>query len=738
MLNKITTIDSTINYFQYGGIINQIENSTMILKYSVSIVYIQVDTYQIVASGQIIGVSKHNSSYFSFDNLCLTDLTQYQCIQVDSAGVIGILDGSLSIINSHIKIQVSGNSKFSNFGSIGIVSKICRSVHFNNIILQFNSTQKTIYDLSEINVAALIGQTNSKNIDLYNIQFIQCDIVASSNIAFVSGYLQNAQINCNKISITDSLLQSKAESSLAAGIISLSLNCSFIIIYVQINQTIVNSSCHSSGILSQSSNDQGQIENFKLINTLIFSRSQQISFAAANIAQTDCSEFKIKNYLLQNSQIIVQSKNQGIASGYVAFSNNSNVQINTCLLTQSNITSNSRFPISSALAGTFINGSNNIYNVEFVNIIQLSLDELYRNESGKQYGFSGASFINSTINIANLNIQNLISQVQCQLFVSASAIISYSQNSVIYINNIILSNSTIIAISSNTIIEVSVIASGLIGLDNYLQIDDANNCISNININNIKIENTTIQSVSEFKEAYVSGIQAVSFNSQNRVSNVNIINTNMSCSGQKYLRIGGIYAAASYAFSRLNDIKISNSNFNAISKQESTNSYDILYGGIVGVLWVYSNMELLSSTIKNVNFTNTGMIGLVQAATIIGQSQGNVTLSDLQLKNNIIKTSGTIIYTSAIIGQFIPYSATNNINSLIILNSNIQSITMLTQNSSIQYIQFIAFISSFLDTQITIQNSNSLGFSSVNGIRINNCESLQVINVNGQLPFCGC
>ncbi|CAL5999898.1 Hypothetical_protein [Hexamita inflata] len=485
-------------------------------------------------------------------------------------------------------MQVNGNSKFSNFGSIGIVSNICRSVYFNDIILQFNSTQKTIYDLSEINVAALIGQTNSQNIDLYNIQFIKCDIAASSNIAFVSGYLQNSQINCNKISITDSQLQSKAESSLAAGIISLSLNCSYIIIYVQINQTIVNSNCHSSGILSQSSNDQGQIENYKLIHTLIYSLSQQISFAAANIAQTDCSEFKIKNYQLYNSKIIVQSKNQGIASGYVAFSNNSNIQIDTCLLIQSNITSNSRFPISSALAGTFINSLNNIYNVEFVNIIQLSLDELYRNESGKQYGFSGASFINSTINIANLNIQNLTSQVQCQLFVSASAIISYSQNSVIYINNIILSNSTIKAISSNTIIEVSVIASGLIGLDNYLQIYDANNSISNININNIKIENSTIQSVSEFKEAYVSGIQAISVYSQNRVSNVNIINTNMSCSGKKHLRIGGIYAVTSYAFSRLNDIKISNSQFNAISIQESTNSYDIAYGGIIGVLWVSS------------------------------------------------------------------------------------------------------------------------------------------------------
>ncbi|CAL6054943.1 Hypothetical_protein [Hexamita inflata] len=692
-------------------------------------------------SGQLIGVSKQNSTYLSFDNVCIIDFTLYTGVKVEKVGLLGAVEGFLSILNSNIIIQVSGNSKFTNFGSIGILQSKCIKSNFNNIQLLFNSSNKTVYDVSEINVAALIGQTNSQEIMLDNIQFIQCDIIASSNIACVSGYSLSTKIYCEKITITDSKLQTESETSNSAGLIGMSLDSQYIVNYILINKSIISSqavlNCYSAVILSQSSGDQGTIDNCKIINIILYSKSQQITYTAVIIAETINSFFNILNNQVENISVHVQSSsNLGISAGIIAFSNFSNIKIEKLVLLQCNITSNSRFPISSAMIGTFINGINKIISIQLINNIILTLDQLYQNESNNYWGLSGMNYNNSTIFINEINILNQIIKVECQLLVSASALISQNINCTININSIVISNSTVDASSFNTINEFSVAASGIIGVDNFQNINGS----SVININNIKLDNISISANSQLKEAYAAGIHAWGYKSQNMLSNIAILNSNISCSGMKFLRIGGIYAVLIYSFSRLNDIEITNCQFNANSLYVPINiNYDAYCGGIMGTLWNYANMELLSARIYNVNFTITGMITQVYTANVIGLSQGNITLSDIQLRNNIINSSGHNIVASNIVGQFNSKSY-DRINSFTLLNSNFQSLTISTQNSTTNAIQFVAFVSSIQvpNSIITIINSMSLGYSTSNGIRFNNCDQLKVLNINDQLPQNGC
>ncbi|CAL6047491.1 Hypothetical_protein [Hexamita inflata] len=342
----------------------------------------------------------------------------------------------------------------------------------------------------------------------------------------------------------------------------------------------------------------------------------------------------------------------------------------------------------------------------------------------------------------DVTIYNLHSNVECQLLVSASALISYNINCTLYISQIAIYNSTIRANSINTLVELSVLAAGIIGIDNYYNYKGNQNGNTFTNINNIKIANTTIKAYSQFQESYAAGIHAWSYQSFNQVSNINIINTNISCSGIKHLRNGGIYAVLYYSFSKLNGINIISSSLNADTIQDPINAnFNIYSGYIMGTQWIQSNIELFSTHISNSNISTTGNIYVVQAACLIGVVRGNTSIQDIQISNIFMNLSGTIIVASTLISSFdhnLQY-----MNYLTIYNMNVQTVTMITQNSVQNQIKFIASsFNSLSDSKITItiKNSMSLGYSSVNGNRIQNCDQLQILDVNNvyQVTDRGC
>ncbi|CAL6047493.1 Hypothetical_protein [Hexamita inflata] len=93
--NILTLVDSAVYQFQFGGVINHLEQSSVILKNSALNFYIQTNTQQIFASGHIIGRSKHYQTYVSILNLCLAEQTQYQSQKIDSVGQFGVIEGKL-------------------------------------------------------------------------------------------------------------------------------------------------------------------------------------------------------------------------------------------------------------------------------------------------------------------------------------------------------------------------------------------------------------------------------------------------------------------------------------------------------------------------------------------------------------------------------------------------------------------------------------------------------------------
>ncbi|CAL6087738.1 Hypothetical_protein [Hexamita inflata] len=746
--NILTCVDSAVNQFQFGGIINYLEQSSVILKNSALNIYIQTNTQQIFASGHIIGRSKHYQTYISILNLCLAEQTQYQSQKIDSVGQFGVIEGKLSINHANIEIQVFGNSKFSNFGTIGELSTLCINTYLNNIMLSFNTSKKTNFDNSEINIAAIVGHTRSQELQIFNIQLKYCNLSAFSNLAGICGQIFNSKITCNLVTITESqLIVNSSQTVCVAGLFGQSQNGLYNISQTQIKTVSISSysdfSSYSAGIMSQSYNDSGTIDNFNLVKSSIFSKAQQLSCVAACIASIELDVLQIKQYYLENSNIEAQSTQfQGTSSGCVATSNSSTVSIHQLTLGENNITSNSRFPISSALITIFNCGFVNIYDVKLININVQSFDIIYRNELVDQWGLSGMLLVNSTAQIMNVTIYNMYSNVECKLLVSASALISYNINCTLYISQIAIYNSTINANSVNTLAQLSVLAAGIIGIDNYLNYIGSQNGKTLTNINNIKIANTTIKAYSQFLEAYAAGIHTLSNQAYNHVSNINIINTNISCSGIKHLRNGGIYAVLYYSFSKLNDISIISSSLNADTIQDPINAYFNIYSGyIMGTQWIQSNIELFSTHISNSNISITGNIQVVYAACLIGFICGNTSIQDIQISNIFMSLSGTIIVASAVISNFdhnLQY-----MNYLTIYNMNVQTVTILTQNSVQNQIKFIASsFNSLSDSNITItiKNSMSLGHSSVNGNRIQNCDQLQILDVNNvyQVTDSGC
>ncbi|CAL6039439.1 Hypothetical_protein [Hexamita inflata] len=492
---------------------------------------------------------------------------------------------------------------------------------------------------------------------------------------------------------------------------------------------------------------QNQQHKINLSTQLIFYRIltktvvQLTTFAATTFANIYQSKLELIDNLINNVTIEVQSiEFNGSSTGCIAASNESTLQIGNYVILFSNITSNSRFPLTSSLIGFFSNGKFIGQNIKYFDNNLFSFDALYRNEQSSYWGISGSVINNSTVQIVDVVIHNINILVQCKLIISASALISYNHNSTLTINEFVIQDTIIQASTANTIDGLSVFASGIIGVDNYLNQFGSLNYRSNSTIKNINLYNTTISAESQYLSAYSGGITAVSYSSQNYLTNIQIINSKIFCIGYNYLRIGGINAVIQYSNSYLNNVQITNLQLNATSTNNNK-EYNLLCGGIMGGQWIFSNTEITTVNVRNLYILATGLIKQVYAASIIGVSTDNTTIQDLLICNIFINLSGVNIDTSSFIAGFYPSQTYKT--KLLLYNANIQSVTINTYNSTQNNINYIISSASSLkdsEVQIEVKNSLSSGYSSINGIRITNCDQLQILDVNNiyQVTKSGC
>ncbi|CAL6096572.1 Hypothetical_protein [Hexamita inflata] len=733
--NIITTIDSTLNVFQFGGIINIANSSSIIILNSVSKTFNFINTSNIINSGQIIGqVTNKIGSQIYVSNLCSLECTTYLSQKISNVGQFGKISGQIQINGLNIEGNVSGNTTAIGLGIIGQLSNDCINATIQNTdVIQTLLIEQQL-NTQNVNIGALVGAIYSINLIVKQIYMQSVNISAGTNIGTLAGYILNTHVICDHMTVNDLIIQfSSQEITHIGGVFGQTQNTIININGVTFNKSqiqIQSSNSKLGGIISQSHSDTYNISNV-VMQCQIEAGGINNSTASGCIAISNFSYITITEFKLQNTSINVYSElNIGSTSGIISILDNSNMSISKIQVFNANITANARFPRSAPMINILCNGQINIYQstIKYSNI--LSLDYLFQNQDSTNIiqALSGTLYINASVTIIDIIIIGLDIKANSSQQVFVASLISYSQNSTIFVNQINLFDSNIISSSYSTSVRLSAFSGGIIGFNNYFYDKSQTQSI----IKNIYIDHTIINAYSQIQEAYTAGIIAITFSCNETVTNIKIYNSKLYCTGKNHLRTGGIYAVIeNYAFSNVYNIHLYNTevfaNFEALTK-----SQDVLCAGVFGIVSTNANVIIKSSILSNVNITVTGLTNAAYVSAIIGLQRGNVTIIDVDIKNIGLSSSSVNNYVSSIVGGYRPYS--NNSDTLNIVNTNIQTVTILTQNSTTNSIkQLIAYNPpQYYNFTIQVQRSQSIGYSSINGVRINNCDQLKAIIVNNE------
>ncbi|CAL6016399.1 Hypothetical_protein [Hexamita inflata] len=764
LISKI--VSSAANNLQYGGFINVVLKSKVIILNVVNQQFLMHQTQFIANSGQIIG-STIQDSFVSISNLCQVgyDVT-VSGQQINASGLIGNIGGKLSINNANINNIYSGSASFSNIGTIGLISSSSQNATFVNIDVVFTSSSKSAYDSTEGNISALIGQSNSKNLVVNASTFSNISVVAATNISVLVGSSANSnvfvnQIYFNNISLTaistvsnnnigtafgsayNSNLQiqlltineTNISSQLAnainlGGVIGYQYYGQISVIQSRVSNLYVNGSSQylaivsgfSAGIYNVTKNI---FQDLELQFSSLYSLSQiRASCTGGFMGLFEFSDIQIQSCIIDNLYVESQSQlGEGVSGGFVACAQILNqINISKIQLSNSLIYCNSRYPKSGGIVALGFNVIMEMRRSKVLCTTVQSSDELYQNQTipyylkamwGHASGYI-SQFSDSNIQLFEVMLINSTISTNCSTNATSAGISAFLLRSNITACYISILNSQILALSK---IENS-FAAGICGK----QFGSQN--ISNLN--NIIVMMSNISSISK-QAIYASGINAHIYGINDTTYKANIQMTNIQANNLDIFiyktggsDIGGINGLAEYSNSNLTFCTVQN------TKITSINNGAIYLGGLVGK-YQFANSSILNSVVLNSNFSST----IYFSDSVVGGAIGfylnsNVTLFDTNVSNLIlISISQGAAYVSSLVGAAQAY----NLNKLIIQNSNAYSINIQQNGLQKQYVNFFVYYQTRGMTQIitSIQNSQSLGFSTYNGAPVANCV-LQIKN----------
>ncbi|CAL5977692.1 Hypothetical_protein [Hexamita inflata] len=693
---QTTSTSTSSNQFQYGGVISQISSSSVIIHNTAVQAYLKQTTNFLNSSGMIIGTT--SSSLISINNLCVFEQTTFVDSVVNQSGLFGIIGGKISFINVNINYSASGNSYFSNFGTIGLLTIDCSNGQFTNLQITFASVQKSSYDDSEINVAALIGQCVAQQIILNNSNF-KGNLSAASNVAIISGY-QNSNFSIFNIYISTSNVNSLPQYTcgLSGGIFgiinsipSYTANIySGLKIIILIQSNVKNNNSYSSSVIGYSSNiDILNISNCLIVDTISKSISINtgLSYASGIISFSQTSTIIIEKTLISNISIDSQSQTaRGIAAGYIAQNDLSYLIFNNIETVSCNISAVARSPMSSGILGK-------LFQSNFV----IKISKIIRTQ------IYGSDMNNIGANIDDIRL--------------SSGVISFTNVSQVSISNVDLEFLNITMISYQKAATAGII--GWLICSNSTQIQNT-------------VFNITQTCNSQNNWAHLGGVNAIIDQSQDNQQD-NIVkyivqqNTNQTniCSF-----VGGINGYVQGAISTLTNIQVKYITALLYSQQSS------YCGGIIGILRLYNQTALSQILILGGSVINTNLSVISGIDGVIGSVYGtitdnvNITIDSLLIKTSIINITAKSVWAGVFAGTQYSSSSLSNIK---ISNSQIYSVQIYYRNQTNVFINFIMRqqLQSQANGLMYISSTKSLGFSSVNGIPVSNCENVQVQLING-------
>ncbi|CAL6084364.1 Hypothetical_protein [Hexamita inflata] len=679
-------LSTNSNQLQYGGIISQITTSSVIIHNSVVQIFLKQTTNYLNSSGMIIGTSI--TTIVSTQQLCVFEQTQYTGSIVNQSGLFGMIGGKISISNTNINYSVSGSGQFSNFGTIGYLSQNCQLGSFNNIQISFASIQKSNYDNSEINIAILVGKCEASQTELNNSN-IQGNVSAASNVALVGGY-QNSNFTINNVILSNSRLlgQSVGTYSIGGGLFGYlnspqnSYNTYFgLQINVQLQIVAQLNNSYSSCVIGYSSYINNLFVNqCKIQNSTIQSQSliSGYSYSSGLISYIQYSNYTIECAQILNITIQSKSQSQAISAGYIAFNNLTNATFNNIETLSCNISSISNIPIASGIVG---NLTRSIVYFEITNIKNTVI-----------YG----------------DDQNYaVDQIQYRVSTGVLAHVSFSQISVFDIQ--------IDSLHIQTISQQKAAVGGVTGIL----------INSSIISQNIKVLNIQQYSNSVNNWTYFGTVNAYIEFSNDTQSEIFVKYCMMNTSQTNVAAIGAINGYILNSNVQIKSILVQYVN---ISVAKSQYSYA---GGIIGIIQKYNVIEIQGCTIQNINIQSTSSIhGVV--GFIMGFISGNSILI-FDSVNIFFATSNITadtVFSSSFAGSQQSQLSSANVT---IINSQIYSAQIQYQNQTQALIHFIIRpqSSALIHGLIQIQSTKSLGFSSINGVPVKNCEDVKVQYING-------
>ncbi|CAL6107650.1 Hypothetical_protein [Hexamita inflata] len=453
--------------------------------------------------------------------------------------------------------------------------------------------------------------------------------------------------------------------------------------------------------------------NVELFNSSLFSLSEiRVACTGGIIGYFIYSDIVITmvniNEITTDAQSIL---GEGTSSGFISIAHKYNtVNISYVELKFSFIYCNSRYPKAGGIVSIGFYGLVDVKYSSVRNTVVQSSDELFLNQTtpyfiGPMWGLACgflAQYYNSNINIYQVQLIDSVISVNCSNESSSSGISSQLTTTMLQLSQIVIYNTQIFAISKYK----QSFAAGICSTQksNTSYIDSIS--VFGSNITSI----STTYSFASAVNAHISGMNETIIQVEVLMTTLNSQNNQLGdCSN-----IGGIYGLVELSNTNTTSCKVITSQFTAL------NTNAVYMGGLVGY-YSFTNSTLVDSSITDSNLSAR----TVNKDTVVGGAIGfyvssNVTLFDTNVSNLVLQSfSVSSVYCSSLIGTV---RSQYSYNKLIILNSNAYSIQTEYGGSSILANFLVQFqTKGMTQIQTSISNSQSLGFSSMNGVALTNC-----------------
>ncbi|CAL5983763.1 Hypothetical_protein [Hexamita inflata] len=771
--NVITTISTTsTTNLVFGGIITAVNQSNIDFKISTFRIFFIYNTMFINNSGQILGLL-NKASIISISQICFQESVKLQASATVILGIIGYAEGILSISRSSIQLSVTGDAIIQGFGTIAIASPMCTKQVFSDLTIQvYLGAKSTLKD--EQKVSALVGRQQGLNWTVQNCVFKNLLLQRGKQIGAISGFCENSFGTAQNILLEDSMISSEQYIvSIQGGF------CGYIL---RSNLNFQHSSITNSIIQSKGSNTSyvgfsfGYVQNsvihinIKVFDTNLHANSTNLDSVSGLFALSNYSNLIISANLLETDIVTMSLVGADSFTGCIIGDlQQSNLQCTNITIKSSSVQSYcyGGAYISILIARAVNNSQINLQSSSIMNtFIETKNQQIERLFSSSVLAIlNGSQLILQGINIQSVNMScegnfgaqgGLVGQIYNAFLsvkqFSAFNIYSYLSTKT---SNASLGGAIGIIINSQTILqECSIkqmnlncfgefcVVGGYLGLINFTTVQQSDSRItsseiygqstnetnvggffgveqsrSNISFDNCEVSDTRVNSSSTTSRSVLFGSRIE--NAKCEVNRITIINsTGTTAASTPQSRVGGLFGRVYY--SNITAVQI---NMQNVDLSSHSTLHDSSVGAISTSL-ANSSFIFSQSIIKSISMESSAENNNYVTVAIFfpTHTKTEVIITDVIVEQILINCSAASVHISVVSAYM--WNDGSNRNAIQLTHFLINSIQIVYQSSTQQYIGLVDGRNERRTTDYLLSDSKSIGLYAINGVQIQNCDPL--------------